>query len=117
MERLIIACIEFLNIKAPVSIRFQTEIMNKKWRAYHISWAIDKKITRHVIRIRVMPDDGRNCETIIAHEFIHAWQSEYAKRSKVHGIQFQRKAKELREYLVSEGYDIAKDIYDSKYDI
>jgi hypothetical protein len=115
MDKLIGFCTFFLGIQNPVEVRIRETLKIKDARAYHVSWAKGNKITRHVIYIN-MQDDARDIETICAHEFVHAWQAEYAPKSKTHGKLFANKCAELREFLISEGFNIRDDIYCKKTD-
>lgn len=113
MENLIKECIEILGITKPVDIRLKTRLPRKykDTRAIHYTWIEDNgDILRHVIQVAMIEDD-RNLETIIAHEFIHAWQAEYKPKDRVHGKGFQNVALTLLGYLVSKGYNIQDDIY------
>lgn len=118
MENLIAACIAFLNIKCPVDIRLKSNLAKKysNCRALYYSWTKHDKPIKHIIQVQ-LSDDSRNLDTIIAHEFVHAWQAEYRPKSKVHGKSFQDMALNLRGFLCAEGFDISDDIYCPESDV
>jgi hypothetical protein len=104
IEKVITLASKILNLKAPVEVRFVPKLRNKSWNAYHIGRFNDSnKVIRHVIKIITGYEDSkRNTRTILAHEMVHAWQTEYAPKSAVHGKVFQRKACELRDAILNE---------------
>lgn len=112
MEHMIALLTEFLDLKKPIDIRLKTKLPHefKNTRAIHYSWVQGSKVLRHVIQIR-LTEDGRNLETIIAHEMIHAWQAEHKPKSKEHGKCFQDTALHVLGYLKAEGFNIQDDIY------
>lgn len=112
IEKLIAHCIKYLEIKANVEVKFRTKFPRnmKGTRAYHNAWVRNNKVIRHVIQL-LMIEDARDAETVIAHEFVHAWQDEYAPKSAVHGVKFQVMATRLREYLNENGFNIKEAIY------
>lgn len=118
MDKLIHACIAYLEIKRPVDIRFVTRLKYKDWHACHTTLNKGDKILKHVIKVSLAATFGsrRDADTVIAHEFVHAWQAEYAPKSAMHGKVFADKAFELRAKLIEDGFDIAEDIYDAEVD-
>lgn len=118
MDKLIHACIAYLEIKRPIDIRFVTRLKYKGWHAYHTTLNKGDKILKHVIKVSLAAtfDSRRDVDTVIAHEFVHAWQAEYAPKSAMHGKVFAEKAFELRARLITDGFDIGEDIYDAEID-
>lgn len=117
IEQLINDCREYLNIRANVEVKFRSKFprnMNGA-RGFHNAWIRNKKVVRHVIQV-LLETDARNAETIIAHEFVHAWQSECAPNSATHGKRFADTAQKLRLYLLGKGFNIQNDIYCEKTD-
>lgn len=118
MDKLILACIEILELKRPVDIRFVSRIRNKNWCAYHYAEIKNEKVIKHVIKysLETSRDTDRDMQTIIAHEMVHAWQAEYYPHSATHGVRFRDKAFDLRDNLLNEGFDIHDDIYCAETD-
>lgn len=118
MDKLIHACVAYLEIQRPIDIRFVTRLKYKGWHAYHTTLNKGDKILKHVIKVSLAAtfDSRRDVDTVIAHEFVHAWQAEYAPKSAMHGKVFAEKAFELRARLITDGFDIGEDIYDAEID-
>jgi hypothetical protein len=118
MDRLIGLCTMYLSLHAKVEVKLRTSFPYKmrNTRAYHTGWLKGDKPIKHVINILVSEEDARNTDTVIAHEFVHAWQTEYYINSKTHGKRFAKMCFELREFLNNNGYNIATDIYCEKTD-
>jgi hypothetical protein len=105
MNKVIKICVEFLNIKRPYQVVLQTSLKNSDWFAYHTASIDDNgKILKHIIKITMQDIDKYDLNTIIAHEFIHAWQLENGITGKMHGKRFQNMAEELQDELESYGY-------------
>lgn len=114
MENLFNLCKKYLKITKPVVIKMSDLYL--KYRATHTYWVNTKgDIKRHVINIAIC-EDGRNINTIIAHEFVHAWQAEHNPKSETHGKEFAKKARLLRKYLNRRGFDIQSEIFDKSID-
>lgn len=111
MHKFVNTIIEFLEIKKPYRLIFKPTIKPKKALATHMAMSVSGKHIRHDINLSLSmfanPDETRTMESIIAHEFVHAWQAEYRPNSAVHGRVFQNKAKELEDYLVSKGFAVS----------
>lgn len=109
MIKLIQACTELLEIKSPVRIEFRDRIY-KNSAGVHWAMVTDKnKVKYHVIKASLpqIADSMRNLETIIAHEFVHAWQAEYKPiKKKMHTITFARKAQYLQHSLKKLGFKL-----------
>lgn len=105
MKNLIHLCVQFLGITKPYSIKLVSR-KRKDATAVYVTWFNRKysKIVNHDIKVYLGNEDLRDVETLIAHEFIHAWQAEYAPNSKSHGRKFQQKAQELYDFLESHYY-------------
>jgi hypothetical protein len=117
MFELFETCRVFLNIEKPIHL----DIRPKIWKdAAGAHWGMvfpDKKIKNHVIKIcyNGLCED-RSFNTVLAHEFVHAWQMENKPwRKKAHTKTFIDKAKELETFLIGEGFKV-KDIYNPELD-
>lgn len=111
MNTIIAACVKYLNIQHPYRITLQSKLKNPDWFAYH-NCVIDTKgkILRHDIRITMEDINLYDLNTIVAHEFVHAWQTENKIKGRTHGKQFQKMALRLQVSLLAKGFNI-KDIY------
>ena len=113
MMFLINTVIEYLNIQRPWMLKIQPYIKAGYRAEYYSEINAKGKIRKHVIVVSQddLENDGRNLDTLIAHEFIHAWQAEYKPYSSIHGKNFQTKAAELEDYLQGAGFENVKGIY------
>jgi hypothetical protein len=112
MLGIIDACKSYLKIKHPVTIIFKDRIW-KNSLGVHWAEVKDNAIKCHIIKLSLkqLPDDTRNINTVLAHEFVHAWQAEYRPiRKKVHNPSFIKKAKDLQGFLGYMGYPVT-DLY------
>jgi predicted metallopeptidase len=99
--------VRFLNLRKPFVIRIKST-PPKKYAGLHWSWLRNGKVISHSINVHLW--DGRELETLIAHELIHAWQAETGGIRRAHGKKFQRKAAEIEETFG------IKEIYLPEYD-
>jgi hypothetical protein len=107
MNKLIQDCVKYLQITRPYRVILQSKLKNPNWFAYHTAILNDNdKILQHRIHITMQEIETYHLNTVVAHEFVHAWQMENGKRKELHGKHFQRKALELQGYLKLCGYDI-----------
>ena len=88
--------IEFLGLKKPVTITIKTR-KGRDCDAFYFPDYSDRtgKLKGHKITIYTV-DCGRDFETLLAHELIHAWQEEKNK-AEFHGKYFQTMAKSMVE--------------------
>lgn len=120
MDKLYQYCVFFLGINAPIRFEYREKI----WKgAAGVHWAMvygNGKIKYHVIKISSSlansSDTCRYFDSVLAHEFVHAWQAEYKPwKKKSHNKYFQDMAMKLEKFLNSEGFDI-KGIYIPEHD-
>ena len=80
--------IEFLGLKLPVTLTVKTR-EGKTCEAFYIGDYSTKtgKLKGHKITIYTK-NSGRDFDTLLAHELIHAWQEEKGK-AEIHGQYFQ----------------------------
>ena len=109
MNKLIAACVEYLDIRRPYRVSLQNRIKNPDWFAYCTA-TIDNKgnVLRHNIVVTMQDMLKYDLNTIIAHEFVHAWQFENHIKGRNHGKKFQNKAMKLAEYLNLCGFNIGE---------
>ena len=105
--------IEILELKVGYTITLQNKIMSGSRAEYCSEHSDSGRLRKHciVIATKGIEDDARNLETLIAHEFIHAWQAEYKPNSAVHGKVFQRKAEYLYDALMGAGIENISPLY------
>lgn len=109
MNKLIAACVKFLDIRRPYRVSIQSSLKNKDWFGYCTAVIDDNgKILRHTIAITMEDMDKYHLNTILAHEFVHAWQFENNIGGKNHNKRFQSKAAKLQDYLIGAGFDIGE---------
>lgn len=120
MDKLFQYCIYFLSINAPVRFEFRQRI----WKGNAgVHWATIKdngKIKEHIIKVSSLQmyngDNGRDFNSVVAHEFVHAWQAEYKPwKKKSHNKDFVDMAGKLQKFLVNMDVEIG-DIYIKEYD-
>ena len=107
-------CIFFLGLNSPVRFEYREKI----WKGNTgVHWALiydTGEVKEHIIKassLHMVSNDNRSFESVLAHEFVHAWQAEYKRwKKKSHNKDFQNMAKKLQEFLTEEGFDI-QDIY------
>ena len=116
MYKLFETCKVFLGIQKPIHFELRARIYKN---SAGVHWANKKgdTILKHVIKISYNQiTDERNFETVLAHEFVHAWQAEYKPFKKIaHNKTFANKAMELETFLLGEGFDV-KDIFRADLD-
>ena len=103
MDKLIADCKSILGVRKPLRVIVR-ETRNDNCALY---WNEGKRHTIELFLDTIRGDD-RNFETILAHEIVHAWQTENKPRSKDHGRIFQNKAWELECALKTLGYNVSK---------
>lgn len=98
---LIANVIRFLQLQKPYAITLKPKL--KDAAAVYYSVYRKNKLVKHLIEISVenLPYDMRDLNTLIAHELIHAWQTEFTDEQKMHGPEFRKMAK-----LVSAEFDL-----------
>ena len=112
MLELFDTCRSFLKIKKPVEFTLKPRIY-RNCTGVHWAEVKDGKVLKHIIRISYsrLAEDLRQFNTVLAHEFVHAWQAEYRPiRKKAHNKSFVKKALELEKYLIAMEFDV-KDLY------
>lgn len=115
MDNLSHALVHLLNIRYPYEIQLRSKTCKTATAEY---WALYKNggsgiLHRHIIRIylgNLKYAGERSFETLIAHEFIHAWQEEQGYLDN-HGESFQYIADRLSRHLCLPG------IYNPKIDV
>jgi hypothetical protein len=116
MHKLFDTCRVFLDIKKPIHFEFRERIY-KNCAGVHWTNTKGDKIIKHIIKISYNQlNEERNFETVLAHEFVHAWQAEYKPFKKVaHNKTFVNRAKELETFLSIQGFKV-KDIFNPDID-
>ena len=96
MHDIIIKVVELLKLKKPYKIVLKSTI--GKNAAEYFGMYRKNGLCGHTIRISVnnLASDSRCINTLIVHEFIHAWQEEVGL-TEVHGPYFKKMAKILAE--------------------
>lgn len=92
MQNLIHDTIRFLQLKKPYKIVLKPSLKGNA--AEYYSMMRKNKLVSHLIRVSVdnLQYDRRDLNTLIVHEFIHAWQAERGI-TEIHGPEFQTMAK------------------------
>jgi hypothetical protein len=98
MQNLIRQTIGFLQIEKPYKIVLKPRLKGNAAEYYEMRRK--GKLVSHLIRVSIsnLETDRRDLNTLIAHEFIHAWQAENGI-VKVHGREFRKQAKALGNIL------------------
>jgi hypothetical protein len=98
MHDLIAKTIGFLNIQKPYKIVIKPKLKDN--RGEYFAMYRKGKLVSHLIRISLhnMQYELRSLDTLIVHEFIHAWQEEKGI-TDIHGPEFQTMAKFLGHHL------------------
>ena len=97
-EGFILELVNYLELEVPFKIEIVPEI---KGGVVGLCWAEKRKgkLARHRIKISLQ-EDYRDFETLLAHEFIHAWQEENVIWQDIyHCARFRSKAKELSQHF------------------
>lgn len=99
MHNLIAKTIRFLQLQKPYKIVIKPKLKGGA-RAEYYAMMRKGKLVSHLIRINMsgMEYDLRDLDTLIVHEFIHAWQEENGL-TEIHGPGFQQLARELGQVL------------------
>lgn len=89
MENLIAKTIGFLRLQKPYKIVIKPKLKEGN-RAEYYGMYRKGELVSHLIRVSVsgLDEDMRDFNTLIVHEFIHAWQEENGL-TEIHGPQFQ----------------------------
>jgi hypothetical protein len=110
MKNTILAITHFLNIKLPYKIILR-ENKYKGGMAWHTALVRKGKLIGHKIEVTLdTTKDLRDTDTLIIHEFIHAWQAENGY-TDIHGKSFRRMARKVEKV-----FEIPN-IYLKKYDL
>lgn len=107
MHNLIAKTVGFLNIQKPYKIVIKPKLKGGASAEYY-EMRRKGKLVSHLIRINMenmFADNARSFESLIVHEFIHAWQVEAGIIESDHGPEFQFMAGVLGKSLK------IKDIY------
>jgi len=98
MQNLIRQTIGFLGIEKPYKIVLKPSLKGNAAEYYQM--VRQGKLVSHLIRVSVdnLHTDSRCLNTLIVHEFIHAWQAENGI-VEVHGREFRKQAKALGNVL------------------
>lgn len=99
MHNLIAKTIGFLQLKKPYKIILKPTI-KAGHSAQYVSMYRKDKLVSHVITVNIgnLGKDTRCLDTLIVHEFIHAWQEETGL-TEIHGYYFRKMAKILSKEL------------------
>lgn len=109
-------CVEFLNLEKPVQIRTK-EAGRRIFDFEKGAAAAGYRFNRGKHEIEAHRTSGRgNIKTLLAHEFVHAWQEEHDPKGSDHGLRFQEKAEQLKAVLKSKGFVIGR-IYIKELDL
>lgn len=98
MHNLIAKTIGFLQLQKPYKIILKPSLKGNA--AEYYAMFRKEKLVSHLIRVSVnnLATDTRDLNTLIVHEFIHAWQEEKGL-TEIHGYYFKKMAKILgREF-------------------
>jgi hypothetical protein len=117
MFELFETCRVFLNIEKPIHLDIRPRIWKGSAGVHWVMLFDNKKIKNHVIKISYNGlCEERDFNTVLAHEFVHAWQMEHKPWKKnAHNKTFANKAKELETFLIGEGFKV-KDIFNPDID-
>ena len=98
MQNLIRQTIGFLEIQKPYKIVLKPTLKGNAAEYYQM--VRKGKLVSHLIRVSIsnLETDRRDLPTLVAHEFIHAWQAEN-NISEIHGREFRKQAKALGNIL------------------
>lgn len=91
MHNLIAKTIGFLRLQKPYKIVIKPKLKGGASAEYY-EMRRKGKLVSHLIRINVenmFASNARSLDSLIVHEFIHAWQAEYNIQEPDHGPQFQ----------------------------
>lgn len=112
-------CVEYLKIEKPYIIRLNSR-HKKTLQGYYTAEIRGKKLIQHRIMLYLptIAEQNSNIESVISHEFVHAWQQEKGilNEKNFHDNKFQRKALELQHYLRAHGFSLFN-LYDPKVDV
>ena len=98
MQNLIRQTIGFLELRKPYKIVLKPALKGNAAEYYQMHRK--GKLVSHLIRVSInnLETDRRDLNTLIVHEFIHAWQAEN-NITKIHGREFRKQAKTLGNAL------------------
>lgn len=109
MDNLIQRTASFLNIQRPFKLELVSKSHKTDCGSYWAIYSQKKRNLSHLIRVYIK-DSPRSVDSIIAHEFVHAWQEEQGYMG-VHTPEFIQMARRLSIHLS------IPLIYDPEYDI
>jgi hypothetical protein len=98
MYNLIAKTIGFLEIQKPYKIVLKPTLKGNA--AEYYAMMRKGRLVSHLIRVSInnLKGDVRDLDTLLAHEFIHAWQQENSI-NEIHGPEFRRMARKLGKHL------------------
>lgn len=98
MHDLIRQTIGFLQIEKPYKIVIKPKLKGNRGEYYGMYRK--GRLVSHLIRVSLhdMQYELRTLDTLIVHEFIHAWQEEKGI-SEIHGAEFRKMARSLGNVL------------------
>jgi len=98
MYNLIAKTIGFLEIEKPYKIVLKPTL--KGSAAEYYAMVRKGKLVSHLIRVSIsnLKGDIRDLNTLVVHEFIHAWQEEKGL-TEIHGPEFRKMARKLEKFL------------------
>lgn len=98
MQNLIRQTIGFLELRKPYKIVLKPSLKGNAAEYYQMMRK--GRLVSHLIRVSInnLETDSRDLNTLIVHEFIHAWQAEN-NISEIHGREFRKMAKTLGNVL------------------
>lgn len=101
MYNLVLETTRFLNIQKPWKIVIKPYLKTESAAEYY-EMRRKKKLVSHLIRINLECmgyENARSLDSLIVHEFIHAWQAENSIQESDHGPEFQKMARILETHL------------------
>lgn len=94
-NNIVLACVDILGISRPYSVKIISKTKKDTEAEYIARYSEKHKRLTHDIRV-YLGENTRPLESLIAHEFIHAWQEEKGL-TEIHGKYFRKIARELEE--------------------
>lgn len=97
MHTLVAQTLGYLRLRIPYKIVIKPYLKGGNSAEYY-EMRRKGKLTQHLIRVNMRnlyEDNARSFESLLVHEFIHAWQAENEILEADHGPEFVRIAQEL----------------------
>ena len=118
MQSVIQHCVSIMNLKKPYKVSLVSKMRDKVCAFYTASYSAKGILLRHNIKVNMqtVTEGYRTLNSLIVHEFIHAWQEEH-NITEFHGKDFERMAKILEIFFQSNGYTDVTDVFIKGTDI